>query len=90
MKTLISPVALVAVVAITGGAVAQDLTKALTKEDCEKAGGAWNVQSSQCADESAKMGKEEGTHEGAHLGATPENESQKIDQPDNMDQTTRN
>jgi hypothetical protein len=32
-------------------------------------------------EESAKMGKEEGTHTGPSQGATPENDTQKIDQP---------
>src|SRR6476620_7253281 len=32
-------------------------------------------------EESAKMGKEEGTHTGTSQGATPENDTQKIDQP---------
>jgi hypothetical protein len=90
MKILILSVALATAIAITGDASAQDLTKALTKEDCEKAGGAWNVQSNQCAEESAKMGKEEGTHQGAHLNTTPKNETQKIDQPDSNNPTTSN
>jgi hypothetical protein len=50
----------------TGSAFAEDLSKATTQTDCEKAGGAWNVQSNECAEASAKMGKEGGTHEGAH------------------------
>jgi hypothetical protein len=33
------------------------------------------------AEDSAKMGKEEGTHTGSDLGATPENDTSKIDQP---------
>ena len=37
-----------------------------------------------------EMGKEEGTHEGADLGATPENDTQKIEQPDRRNPTTSN
>ncbi len=33
------------------------------------------------AEESAKMGKDEGAHTGPNLGATPENDTSKIDQP---------
>jgi hypothetical protein len=47
----------------------------------------WNVQSGECTQNSAKMGKEEGTHEGANLGATPENDTQKIDQPTRRNST---
>jgi hypothetical protein len=64
------------------GSSAADVTKATTKADCDKAGGMWNVQSSECAQDSAKMGKEEGTHEGANLGATPEDDTKKVDQPE--------
>ncbi len=34
------------------------------------------------------MGEEEGTHEGANLGATPENDTDKIDQPARRNPTT--
>ena len=71
-------------------AMAADRAKATTEADCEKAGGAWNLQTGKCAEESAKMGKEEGTHEGANLGATPENDMQKIDQPERRNPTTSN
>jgi hypothetical protein len=40
------------------------------------------------AEDSAKMGEEEGTHEGANLGATPENDTDKIDQPARRNPTT--
>jgi hypothetical protein len=88
MKMLVSMCALVASIAFTGVAFAQDVTKATTKADCEKAGGTWNAQSNACAEESAKMGKGEGTHEGAH--ATPEHDTQKIDQPERRNPTTSN
>jgi hypothetical protein len=81
MKTLVSTLTLAAAVAFTGYAFAQDVTSAATKEDCEKAGGAWNVEGNKCAEESAKMGKESGTQEGAQLGAAPDQDTQKIDQP---------
>ena len=41
-------------------------------------------------EESAKMGKEEGTQEGPNLGATPENDTAKIDQPARRNPTTSN
>jgi hypothetical protein len=37
---------------------------------------------------SAKMGEEPGTHEGDNLGATPENDTSKIDQPARRNPTT--
>ena len=43
MKILVSTFTLALALAIPGGASAQDLTKATTKEDCEKAGGAWKI-----------------------------------------------
>ena len=84
MKMLVSMCALVASIAFTGVAFA----KATTKADCEKAGGTWNAQSNACAEESSKMGNGEGTHEGAH--ATPEHDTQKIDQPERKNPTTSN
>jgi hypothetical protein len=45
-------------------------------------------QSEDNAEDSAKMGEEEGTHEGANLGATPENDTDKIDQPARRNPTT--
>jgi hypothetical protein len=47
-------------------------------------------QTEENAEDSAKMGKEEGTHEGANLGATPENDTAKIDQPARRNPTTGN
>jgi hypothetical protein len=44
-------------------------------------------QTDESAEDSAKMGQEEGTHEGAQLGETPETESDKIDQPKDQDRT---
>jgi hypothetical protein len=64
---------------MTGPAFAGDVTKATTEADCDKAGGVWNAQNNECAEESAKMGKEEGTHEGH--ASTPENDTQKVEQP---------
>jgi hypothetical protein len=82
MKSLISILGVTVALAFTGPAFAGDVTAAKTETDCQKAGGVWNAQGNECAAESAKMGKEEGTHQGAHLGASPENDSEKIDQPD--------
>jgi hypothetical protein len=40
------------------------------------------------AEESAKMGKEEGTHTGENQGVTPENDTSKIDQRARANPTT--
>ncbi len=40
------------------------------------------------AQDSAKMGKDEGTHTGPNQGATPENDTQKVDQPERRNPTT--
>ena len=40
--------------------------------------------------DSAKMGKEEGTHTGANQGAKPENDTDKVDQPERRNSTTGN
>jgi hypothetical protein len=40
------------------------------------------------SEDSAKMGKEEGTHTGPNQGATPENDTQKVDQPARRNPTT--
>jgi hypothetical protein len=37
---------------------------------------------------SAKMGEEQGTHTGDNLGATPENDTSKVEQPVRRDPTT--
>jgi len=84
MKVLLSMFPLAIALAFIGPAYAQDITEA----DCAKAGGMWN--GSKCVEQSAKMGKEEGTHEGANLGATPESDTQKIDQPARKNPTTSN
>jgi hypothetical protein len=88
MKTLISVMALTGALAFVGPSLAEDVTNATTEADCGKVGGTWNTQRNECAKESAKMGKEEGTHEGAELGATPENDTKKIDQPERTNPTT--
>ena len=87
MKMLVAMFTLAAAFAF-GPAFAQDVTTAKTEADCKKAGGMWNVQSNECAEESAKMGKGEGTHEGAQ--ATPEHDTQKIYQPERRNPTTGN
>src|SRR5262245_53386508 len=88
MRTSVSMVALAVAIAVTGPAVAQDGTKAMTEGDCAKAGGMWDAQSNKCVEESAKMGKGEGTHE--HPQATPELDTNKIDQPERRNPTTGN
>ena len=40
-----------------------------------------NTSTDENAEDSAKMGKEEGTHTGSNLGATTESDTSKIDQP---------
>ena len=39
-------------------------------------------QPEESAQDSAKMGKEEGTHEGAELGDVPDSDTKMIDQPE--------
>jgi hypothetical protein len=88
MKILISAFAVALALGFIPPAFAEDVTKANNAADCNKAGGMWNAQSNACAEESAKMGEEEGIHQGAH--ATPETDTQKIDQPERKDPTTGN
>ena len=88
MKTLVSMFALAGALAFTSTAFAGDVIKATNAADCEKAGGMWDASSNECAEESAKMGEEEGSHQGAH--DTPETDTQKIDQPERKDPTTSN
>ena len=45
-------------------------------------------QTEENAQESAKMGKEEGTHEATDVGATPESETKKIEQPPRQNSTS--
>jgi hypothetical protein len=90
MKALTYTFVLAIALAFTGPAFAEDVTKATTEADCAKAGGTWDAQSNECAEESAKMGKEEGTHEGADPGTTPENDTKKIEQPARKNPTTGN
>lgn len=40
------------------------------------------------AEDSAKIGKEERIHTGPNQGATPENDTQKVEQPERRDPTT--
>jgi hypothetical protein len=77
-----STLALAAALSLSAAlALAQDVSKLTTQTDCEKAGGKWNDQTNGCAEQSAKMGKEEGTHEGTNLNATPQDDTKKVDQP---------
>ena len=86
MKVLVSSVAMAVAIAMVGPAFAEDVTKAGTKAGCEKAGGMWDAQSFKCAEDSAKMGKGEGTHE--HSQSTPEHDTKKIDQPERSNPTS--
>jgi opacity protein-like surface antigen len=83
MKSILMAVVTLSLVATS--AFAQDLAKATAQADCEKAGGKWNVQTNGCAEESAKMGKEEGTHEDTNLDAAPDQNTQKVKQPERGD-----
>jgi uncharacterized membrane protein len=80
MKSILTT-AVLALSLATASAFAQDVSKATTKADCEKAGGSWDAPANGCGEKSAKMGKEEGTHQGANLSATPEDDTKKVDQP---------
>jgi hypothetical protein len=51
----------------------------------EAEGGA-NTENS--GEDSAEMGKEEGTHTGPNQGATPESDTEKVDQPARRNPTT--
>jgi hypothetical protein len=53
---------------VIAGDEAQPNTENSSEEDPENSG-----------EDSAKMGKEEGTHTGPNQGATPENDTQKVD-----------
>jgi hypothetical protein len=50
MKVLFSMVALASALAVTGPALAGDVTTAKTQADCEKAGGTWDAATSKCAE----------------------------------------
>ena len=50
MKTLVSTFALALALAVTGPAFAGDVTKATNAADCEKAGGAWDANTSKCSE----------------------------------------
>jgi hypothetical protein len=64
-----------------GIVVAHDETG--TVDNTENSG---NTENS--AEDSAKMGKEEGTHTGPNQGATPEDDTQKVEQPERRNPTT--
>ena len=49
---------------------------------------ATGAESKPSTEDSAKMGKEEGTHSGENQGATPESDTSKIDQPARRNPTT--
>jgi hypothetical protein len=72
MKAILSVFALGIAIALTGPAFAVAISKATTETDCVKAGGVWNVQGSECAEKSAKMGKQAGTNVGTYLGGPPD------------------
>jgi hypothetical protein len=50
MKTLISTFALAFALALSGPALAGDVTTAKTQADCEKAGGSWDAATSTCTE----------------------------------------
>lgn len=49
MKTLVSTIALLVAIAVTGPAFAGDVSTAKNQADCEKAGGIWNAEASKCS-----------------------------------------
>jgi len=53
MKTLVSTVALVLAISLTGPAFAGDVSKATTKADCDKAGGMWDASANKCTKKSS-------------------------------------
>jgi len=65
-----------------GAAVAQQ-TLVIAADDAAPAD-----DTEENAEDSAKMGKDEGTHAGPDLGATPENDTSKVDQPARRNSTT--
>ena len=50
MKTLVSMVALILALAVTGPAFAGDVTKATDKASCDKAGGTWDDTAKKCSE----------------------------------------
>jgi hypothetical protein len=62
---------------VIAGDEAQPTTENISAEDPESS-----------SEDSAKMGKEQGTHTGPNQGATPENDTQKADQPARRNPTT--
>ena len=50
MKTLVSTIALLLALAVTGPAFAGDVSAAKNQADCEKAGGIWNAEASTCSE----------------------------------------
>ena len=62
---------------VMAGDQAQPNTENSSEEDPENSG-----------EDSAKMGKDEGTHTGPNQGATPENDTQKVDQAARRNPTT--
>ena len=50
MKTLVSMVALILALAVTGPSFAGDVTKATDKASCDKAGGTWDDTAKKCSE----------------------------------------
>ena len=50
MKTLVSTIALLLALAVTGPAFAGDVSKATNQADCDKAGGIWDAEASKCSE----------------------------------------
>ena len=84
-RTMILSVAVAALSLDVAGGVT------LAAEDSPTTGAdspATGAEESPTTGESAKMGKEEGTHTGAGQGVTPEHDTSKIDQPARRNPTT--
>ena len=85
-RMLMTGLAAALALCITGaGAVACPMEDIVLAADESQSAGAKTGET-----DSAKMGKEEGTHTGATQGAKPENDTQKVDQPERRNTTTGN
>ena len=85
-RKLMTGLAAALALGITGaGAVACPMENVVLAADESQPAGAKTDET-----DSAKMGKEEGTHTGDNQGAKPENDTQKVDQPERRNTTTGN
>jgi hypothetical protein len=50
MKILVSTIALLLALAVTGPAFAGDVSEATNQADCDKAGGIWDAEAYKCSE----------------------------------------